>query len=208
MTKKKLLFVVPHSLFSEGLINILAATGRYEISEHPDILLVDTSMMLKEIVDPILANNPDAKIIVIGRKSIPSMSDIAKMVEIGARAYVRDTTSSAMLYDIIDLVFDGNTVWPAEVLEGLRNTPFQLEVVKLSAPKLDYLHTLTPREYQLMNYLSEGLSNKVIALRSNIAEATVKVHIKAILRKLRLQNRTQLAVWVVNNTPRSNGHAA
>jgi two-component system, NarL family, nitrate/nitrite response regulator NarL len=204
MTKKKLLFVVPHSLFGEGLINILAATGRYEISDQPDILLVDASMMQRENIDAY----PNAKIIVIGRKSIPSMSDIAKMVEIGARAYVRDTTSSAMLYDIIDLVFDGNTIWPAEVLEGLRNTPFQLEVVKLSAPKLDYLHTLTPREYQLMNYLSEGLSNKVIALRSNIAEATVKVHIKAILRKLRLQNRTQLAVWVVNNTPRSNGHAA
>jgi two-component system, NarL family, nitrate/nitrite response regulator NarL len=204
MTKKKLLFVVPHSLFSEGLINILAATGRYEISDQPDILLVDASMMQRENIDAY----PNAKIIVIGRKGTPSISDMTKMIEIGARAYVRDTTSSAMLYDIIDLVFDGNTVWPAEVLESLRNTPFQLEVVKLSAPKLDYLHTLTPREYQLMNYLSEGLSNKVIALRSNIAEATVKVHIKAILRKLRLQNRTQLAVWVVNNTPRSNGHAA
>jgi two-component system, NarL family, nitrate/nitrite response regulator NarL len=202
MTKKKLLFVVPHSLFGAGLANLFA--DRYEISDQPDILLVDASMMQRENIDAY----PNAKIIVIGRKSIPSMSDIAKMVEIGARAYVRDTTSSAMLYDIIDLVFDGNTIWPAEVLEGLRNTPFQLEVVKLSAPKLDYLHTLTPREYQLMNYLSEGLSNKVIALRSNIAEATVKVHIKAILRKLRLQNRTQLAVWVVNNTPRSNGHAA
>ena len=43
--------------------------------------------------------------------------------------------------------------------------------------------------------LMEGASNKVIALKLVITESTVKVHMKAILRKLRLQNRTQAAIW-------------
>jgi len=45
-----------------------------------------------------------------------------------------------------------------------------------------------------------GDSNKVIARKIDIAEATVKVHVKAILRKIRLSNRTQAAIWAMNNS--------
>jgi two-component system nitrate/nitrite response regulator NarL len=51
--------------------------------------------------------------------------------------------------------------------------------------------------------LVEGYSNKVIAHRIGIAEATVKTHIKAILRKVRVQNRTQAAVWAMNKGERA-----
>jgi two-component system nitrate/nitrite response regulator NarL len=47
--------------------------------------------------------------------------------------------------------------------------------------------------------LTEGASNKVIALKLVITESTVKVHMKAILRKLRLENRTQAAMWARNH---------
>jgi two-component system nitrate/nitrite response regulator NarL len=47
----------------------------------------------------------------------------------------------------------------------------------------------------ILRMLMEGASNKVIALKLVITESTVKVHMKAILRKLRLQNRTQAAIW-------------
>ena len=47
----------------------------------------------------------------------------------------------------------------------------------------------------ILRTLTEGASNKVIALKLVITESTVKVHMKAILRKLRLQNRTQAAIW-------------
>ena len=55
---------------------------------------------------------------------------------------------------------------------------------------------MSPREVQIMKLIAEGAQNKVIAARLNMAEATVKVHLKSVLRKLRLQNRTQLAVAV------------
>ncbi|WP_303541866.1 LuxR C-terminal-related transcriptional regulator [Sphingomonas natans] len=54
---------------------------------------------------------------------------------------------------------------------------------------------LSEREIDTLNLLVQGDANKVIARRLNISEATVKVHVKAILRKLRLTNRTQAALW-------------
>lgn len=56
---------------------------------------------------------------------------------------------------------------------------------------------LTTREVDILRCLVEGEANKVISRRLSIADATVKVHIKAILRKLRVRNRTQAAIWAV-----------
>jgi two-component system nitrate/nitrite response regulator NarL len=57
---------------------------------------------------------------------------------------------------------------------------------------------LSSRELLILRTLMEGASNKVIARKLVITESTVKVHMKAILRKLRLQNRTQAAIWARN----------
>jgi hypothetical protein len=51
----------------------------------------------------------------------------------------------------------------------------------------------------ILRCLIEGGSNKSIARKNDIAEATVKVHVKAILRKIRVHNRTQAAIWGMNN---------
>ncbi len=58
---------------------------------------------------------------------------------------------------------------------------------------------LSPRERLILRCLTEGDSNKSIARKNDIAEATVKVHIKAILRKISVRNRTQAAIWGMNN---------
>ena len=58
---------------------------------------------------------------------------------------------------------------------------------------------LSTREKLILRCLIEGDSNKCIARKIDIAEATVKVHVKAILRKIRVQNRTQAAIWAMNN---------
>lgn len=59
---------------------------------------------------------------------------------------------------------------------------------------------LSHRELQILQGLVDGWANKMIARRLNIAEATVKVHIKGLLRKLHVSNRTQAAVWAINNS--------
>jgi DNA-binding NarL/FixJ family response regulator len=59
--------------------------------------------------------------------------------------------------------------------------------------------SLSRRETLILRMLMQGASNKVIARNLVITESTVKVHMKAILRKLRLQNRTQAAIWARNH---------
>jgi len=55
------------------------------------------------------------------------------------------------------------------------------------------------REIEILKYLVDGCSNKAIARELGITEATVKVHLKGLLRKIRASNRTQAAVWALNN---------
>nr|WP_238940287.1 response regulator transcription factor [Pseudoroseomonas ludipueritiae] len=62
---------------------------------------------------------------------------------------------------------------------------------------------LSSREHQILQCLINGLTNKAIARDLDISEATVKVHVKALLRKTRLANRTQAAIWALNNAPES-----
>jgi two-component system nitrate/nitrite response regulator NarL len=59
-------------------------------------------------------------------------------------------------------------------------------------------HDLSCRELTILRCLTSGASNKMIARELDISEATVKVHVKAILRKIRVHNRTQAAIWAMN----------
>ena len=69
----------------------------------------------------------------------------------------------------------------------------QAHVVETKTP------TLSEREIQILDGLVKGHANKVIARRCGITEATVKVHMKSILRKIRVGNRTQAAIWALEN---------
>ena len=73
--------------------------------------------------------------------------------------------------------------------------PVELDRNLLNEP---ILH-LSPRETSILRYLSQGASNKLIARDIKISEATVKVHVKAILRKIGVANRTQAAIWAMTN---------
>jgi two-component system, NarL family, nitrate/nitrite response regulator NarL len=78
----------------------------------------------------------------------------------------------------------------------------------MNVPALRNHPGLSEREAQILGGLVKGQANKVIARTSEIAEATVKVHVKAILRKIRVKNRTQAAIWAMANgyaTDGSNG---
>jgi two-component system nitrate/nitrite response regulator NarL len=70
------------------------------------------------------------------------------------------------------------------------------------------LNKLSDREAQILRCLTQGASNKVIARELGVAEATVKVHIKAILRKVKASNRTQAAMWATGHLSFSQDNAA
>ena len=69
-----------------------------------------------------------------------------------------------------------------------------------------YSPHLSARQMSILRCLIEGDSNKTIARKMQIADATVKVHVKAILRKIRVDNRTQAAIWAMRNSPLISGN--
>ena len=88
-------------------------------------------------------------------------------------------------------------VFQTKGIESYRD-PFIAADTSVETSESDLSQSLSRRELLILRMLTEGASNKVIALRLVITESTVKVHMKAILRKLRLQNRTQAAMWARN----------
>ena len=71
----------------------------------------------------------------------------------------------------------------------------------VSQARSSYTPRLSARQQSILHCLIQGDSNKAIARKMAIAEATVKVHVKAILRRIRVHNRTQAAIWAMSNGP-------
>jgi two-component system, NarL family, nitrate/nitrite response regulator NarL len=81
------------------------------------------------------------------------------------------------------------------------DTDDDAEAAQVTLPKIDdnRVPRLSARQRLILRCLINGDSNKTIARKIQITEATVKVHVKAILRKIRVHNRTQAAIWAMNN---------
>jgi DNA-binding NarL/FixJ family response regulator len=127
----------------------------------------------------------------------------------GANGYFFDITTCDVFIKSIELVIMGETVFPPTFLSFAldpKSDHVSRAVVRNETEQAILFRTentiapqLSPREKSILQCLIEGYSNKCIARKIDIAEATVKVHVKAILRKIRVQNRTQAAIWAMNN---------
>jgi two-component system nitrate/nitrite response regulator NarL len=113
----------------------------------------------------------------------------------GVDAYLLKDMSPVALTRSLQLVMLGQQVFPTRLAVSLLGTgaPEPVEEPAASA------RGLSPRENQILRFLVNGASNKLIARELNISEATVKVHLKGLLRKVQASNRTQAAIWGLNH---------
>ncbi|SFJ03469.1 two-component system, NarL family, nitrate/nitrite response regulator NarL [Sphingomonas sp. NFR04] len=125
------------------------------------------------------------------------LEDVGKAFASGSvDGYLVKAISCEPLAGALRLVAMGERVLPSEVADSLIHSVPQIiwnegQVGTSGVP-------LSSREIEILRCLMDGDPNKIISRRLNIADATVKVHIKAILRKLRVQNRTQAAIWAAS----------
>jgi two-component system nitrate/nitrite response regulator NarL len=125
----------------------------------------------------------------------------------GASGYFVEGITCDVFVRSLELLMMGETVLPTTFLsyvlgpedDGLGADIHCEEENEQILVADDMAPQLSPRERLILRCLTEGDSNKSIARKIDIAEATVKVHIKAILRKIRVRNRTQAAIWGMNN---------
>ncbi len=137
------------------------------------------------------------------------LSELVSAFRAGANGYFVDVMTCDAFIKSMELMMMGETIFPPAFLSfvldpegnrlgeavpgGKNNQAILVTTEDALAPQL------SPREKSILRCLIEGGSNKCIARKIDIAEATVKVHVKAILRKIRVQNRTQAAIWGINN---------
>lgn len=167
----------------------------------------------------------DIKIVIISEVSgHGSQSDALKFLSNGADCCIFNVRSRDILLRSLDLVLLGQRVvvlGPASEsveaesklvapAEGKLVTPIESKFVDPSEDDARISNGSVPhlsaRELEILSFVVAGESNKGIARTCHLAESTVKIHLKTILRKIRVRNRTQAAIWALQNA--NGGEAA
>src|SRR6266852_4455221 len=137
------------------------------------------------------------------------LGELVSAFRAGANGYFADVMACDVFIKSMELVMMGETIFPPAFLSFVLDP--ERDRLGQAAPRDEnnqamlvrtentFAPQLSTREKSILRRLIEGDSNKCIARKIDIAEATVKVHVKAILRKIRVHNRTQAAIWGVNH---------
>ncbi|GGE19331.1 transcriptional regulator [Polymorphobacter glacialis] len=120
---------------------------------------------------------------------------VARGFSAGVDGYLAKSTPCEPMTEALKLVMMGEKFMPASAYGGLAGLrPAGDGQMWRAGPRGG---RLSDREIEILGCVAQGEANKAIAWRLDITEATVKVHIKTILRKLNVSNRTQAAIWAV-----------
>ena len=196
---------------------------------RPVLLIIDASNKPNDVVSQIKLfkkQYPQGRVAVLADHY--RRNDLVSAYRTGANAFLTKATSCGALIKTLELVMLGETILPPELLPfipdredrreharmALRSAdvrpppgiddeylpPLAIGADPLQTLGADAIPRLSAREKCILNCIVQGCSNKSIARKIGIAVATVKVHVKAILRKIRANNRTQAAIWAVNNS--------
>jgi two-component system nitrate/nitrite response regulator NarL len=215
----KIILVDAHQLSREGLKRLLNSETLSVIGVAPTLedaadqiakgLAPDLLMCgLEEaspgdqgaIVDQIRASFPDLKIVILTNSVSSSL--LSQAINAGVNACLLRDMSLEALSRSIELVMLGQQVFPTQaalMLIGNRATSPAYAGNGLPSDAALRTRGVSGREGEILRSLLNGHSNKMIARQLGISEATVKVHLKAVMRKINAQNRTQAAVWGLAN---------
>ncbi|CAN5753960.1 response regulator transcription factor [soil metagenome] len=208
----RILLCEDHALFRQGLKSILeteeafriigeAATGReavrYALQTRPDVILMDIQMPDLDGVaatKAILAEQPETKVIILTMYRQDTY--VFEAIKVGARGYLPKDADANDLIDAIYRVAKGETLLNAEMAASILS---EFKKVKEAVPEHPEhcLSELTEREADILRLLAQGASNMQIADALNVSEKTVRNRLSEIFSKLRLNNRTQAALYAL-----------
>ncbi|MEN9432415.1 MAG: hypothetical protein RLZZ422_4 [Pseudomonadota bacterium] len=214
---EKVLLIDDHTLFRAGLedlllrrgINVVSAVGSGEegikstAEVQPDIVLLDMRMPHMDglaVLRQLRKNYPELRIVMLTTST--NESDLVEALRSGARGYLLKDIEPDDLVVALREIMQGKTVVAPELAPVLARFVQGSEQNNATQKAVDPFAGLTPREYEILTLLAEGQSNKVIARNLGISDGTVKLHVKAILRKLGVSSRITAAVMAVEHGAR------
>lgn len=213
MSQAPLMIVGGTSLFRRGLGSFIEASPLDLVAEYDDPAsciagTADQSAPEPELIVYISNGDPEesaesvellqdsfrsARILVLSTEL--SVDELGACLRVGAGGYLLSNLSKDVLIHSVRLILLGETVFPSQLATAWATG--QLRRSDQCNTKL--LGDLTPRELDILGCLTEGASNKVIARQLGITEATVKIHMKSLIRKIGVQNRTQAALYALHS---------
>jgi two-component system, NarL family, response regulator LiaR len=210
-TMIRILLCDDHAMFRQGLKSILetehafrvigeASTGReavrYALETKPDVIVMDIQMPELDGVaaaKAILAEWPEAKVIILTMYRQDTY--VFEAIKVGALGYMLKDADANDLIDAIQRVAEGETLLNAEIANSILD---EFKKVKDVPHHPEHkLSELTEREAAILRYLAQGASNQEIAEKLNVSEKTVRNRLSEIFSKLRLNNRTQAALYAL-----------
>ncbi len=205
MDNLKVVVIDDHTLFREGLeslltlrnIEVVASLGDGEKGVElvrqlqPHAVLLDVRMPGLDGISVLgRLMESDVSVPVIILTTSRSEKDLADAMKGGARGYFLKDMAPDELVTALREVIAGNKVVAPEMKEAYARASRAFD-------EPDLLEKLTPREREILHFLAEGQSNKMIANGLGISDGTVKLHVKSILKKLGARSRVEAAVLAV-----------
>jgi two-component system nitrate/nitrite response regulator NarL len=163
-----------------------------ELQDHkPLVLILDASSSRLESVlrqvELVRRSHAESLIAVLTRTV--RLVDVNLLLDAGVNAFFGPETRPAIFVKSLELVMLGETFLPPTLLSSANVE------AKTPATRSPGHESLSPQERLILRSLAEGQANKTIAREIGSAEATIKVHVKNIFRKIGVANRTQAAMW-------------
>ena len=205
--------LAPSPLLRAGLAALLRTMGFEPVDEaadlnelkrrandvrRPELLLISLPQevgRLAALMQEIKTWAPDAKVVFLAPAL--DMPALSACFAAGAVGYLLEGLSRDGLKHSLRLVSTGENVFPSDLASALSTSASKLNSSSIKTmDELRDLHT-TDREIDILRYIANGESNSSIGKKLDISKAEVSTHIKHILRRLRLSNRTQAALWGV-----------
>ena len=209
----RILIIDDHPLFRKGVSQLIAMAPHLELVGEassgeqgvakakeldPDLILLDLHMKGMNGIDTLKAIRDadlDCRVAILTVSD--NADDLVAAIRCGADGYLLKDMEPEDLLAAIDQTLNGSTVI-GERLNGLLARAIRGEA---TASQRDSA-ALTKREHEILSGLEHGLTNKLIARDLDITEATVKVHVKNLLKKLGFRSRLEAAVWAVGRSNR------
>ena len=216
----RVLLVDDHALFRAGLATLLKAWGLQVVSQagngeeaiakarefHPDLIFMDINMPSLnglEATRVIKTESPDTKIVILTVSD--DEQDLFEAIKSGAEGYLLKNLREEEFADLVHRIDHGEPVMSPILAKKLL-----LEFARMREEKqhLDTDVGLTTREQEVLEELARGETNKEIAAALYISENTVSYHMKNILSKMHLRNRSQVVAWALQHgvVPSPKGH--
>jgi len=216
MESMQLMILEPNKLFREGLRRLLSdsfvdvcaeestlAKGLEYLKANgkPDMVLFDPCELdlanqgeEAEIYSSLRLAAPTSKLVTLTSRLTPKVFNAAMQADVDG-FLLKDMSADALIQSL-KLVIVGEKVFPTNLAASLVSGSFREATAVWTTSSA---RGLSDREVQILRCLLNGHPNKLIANELSITEGTVKVHIKGILSKIKVRNRTQAAIWAMNN---------